>query len=95
MPEGYNVLFFINVLNAFKFALALIFLIMCFILEIGVNLRSDSYIKYSFENTISTLEEQIRVGFTTTDKTGMIFGISSYSGEYLNLMMSTSGKIAV
>ncbi|KAG8190720.1 hypothetical protein JTE90_024856 [Oedothorax gibbosus] len=61
--------------------------------EIGVNLRSDNYIRYNFENTISTLEEYIRVGFTTTDKTGMIFGMSSYSGEYLNLMMSTSGNL--
>lgn len=60
--------------------------------EIGVNLRSDNYIRYNFENTISTLEEYIRVGFTTTDKTGMIIGMSSYSEEYLNLMMSTSGE---
>ncbi|GFU06145.1 neurexin-4 [Trichonephila clavipes] len=61
--------------------------------EIGVNLRSDSYIRYNFENSISTLEEYIRVGFTTTDKTGMIVGMSSYSEEYLNLMMSTSGHL--
>ncbi|XP_042898016.1 neurexin-4 isoform X2 [Parasteatoda tepidariorum] len=61
--------------------------------EIGVNLRSDYYIRYNFDNRISTLEEYIRVGFTTTDKTGMIVGVSSFSGEYLNLMMSTSGHL--
>lgn len=62
------------------------------LVEIGVNLQSDNYIRYNFENTISTLEEYIRVGFTTFHKTGMIIGISSYSDEYLNLMLSTSGK---
>lgn len=61
--------------------------------EIGVNLRSDSYVRYDFETTVSTLEEFIRVGFTTTEHQGMIFGMSSKSGEYLNLMMSTSGHL--
>lgn len=61
--------------------------------EIGVNLHSDQYIRYDFENSISTLEEYIRVGFTTTEKTGMILGISSETGEYLNLMMSASGNL--
>ncbi|XP_067118994.1 neurexin-4 isoform X3 [Centruroides vittatus] len=61
--------------------------------EIGVTLHSDQYIRYDFENSISTLEEYIRVGFTTTDKTGMILGISSTTGEYLNLMMSASGHL--
>lgn len=60
--------------------------------EIGVNLRSDYYIKYDFETTISTLEEFIRVGFTTTEHRGLIFGMSSYNGEYLNLLMSSSGQ---
>ncbi|KFM64432.1 Neurexin-4, partial [Stegodyphus mimosarum] len=61
--------------------------------EIGVNLQTSDFIRYTFENSISTLEEYIRVGFTTTDKTGMIVGISSYSEEYFNLMMSTSGYL--
>lgn len=61
--------------------------------EIGVNLLTDNYIRYDFETTISTLGEYIRVGFTTTDKSGMIIGISTYSEEYLNLMMSTSGHL--
>lgn len=61
--------------------------------EIGVNLRSDYYIKYDFETTISTLEEYIRVGFTTTEHRGLIFGMSSFSGEYLNLLMSSSGSL--
>ncbi|XP_064472302.1 neurexin-4-like isoform X2 [Ornithodoros turicata] len=61
--------------------------------EIGVNLRSDYYVRYDFETTLSTLEEYIRVGFTTTEHHGMIFGVSSRTGEYLNLMMSTSGHL--
>lgn len=61
--------------------------------EIGVNLRSDNYIRYDFETSISTLEEYIRVGFTTTEHRGLIFGISSRSGEYLNLLMSSSGHL--
>lgn len=61
--------------------------------EIGVNLRSDYYVRYDFETTLSTLEEYIRVGFTTTEHHGMIFGMSSRTGEYLNLMMSTSGHL--
>ncbi len=60
--------------------------------EIGVNLRSDYYIKYDLETIISTKDEFIRVGFTTTEHHGLIFGMSSYSNEYLNLLMSTSGK---
>ena len=61
--------------------------------EIGVNLRSDNYIKYDFETSISTLEEFIQVGFTTTEHKGLIFGVSSHSGEYLSLVMSTSGHL--
>lgn len=61
--------------------------------EIGVNLRSDNYIRYDFETTISTLEEHIRVGFTTTEHRGLILGVSSFSGEYLSLVMSTSGHL--
>ncbi|XP_027198540.2 neurexin-4 isoform X2 [Dermatophagoides pteronyssinus] len=61
--------------------------------EIGVSLRSDYYIRYDFETTISTMEEYIRVGFTTTEHRGLIYGISSYTGEYLNLLMSSSGHL--
>ncbi|UYV79517.1 CNTNAP1 [Cordylochernes scorpioides] len=61
--------------------------------EIGVNLGLDTYIRYDFEEEISTLEEYIRVQFITTDRTGMILGVSSKSGEYFNLMMSTSGHL--
>ncbi|KAJ6223266.1 hypothetical protein RDWZM_001811 [Blomia tropicalis] len=61
--------------------------------EIGVNLRSDYYIKYDFESILSTLEEYIRVGFTTTEHRGLILGMTAYSGEYLNLLMSTSGNL--
>ena len=61
--------------------------------EIGVTLRSDNYIKYDFEERISTIEERIRVGFTTTEHKGLIIGISSESNEYLNLVMSTSGNL--
>ena len=61
--------------------------------EIGVNLQSDNYIRYDFETSISTLEEDIRVGFTTTEHRGLILGVSSYSGEYLSLVMSTSGHL--
>jgi len=61
--------------------------------EIGVTLRSDNYIKYDFEEKISTLEERIRVGFTTTEHKGLIIGVTSETGEYLNLVMSTSGNL--
>ncbi|KAF7493590.1 Neurexin-4 [Sarcoptes scabiei] len=61
--------------------------------EIGVNLRSDYYIRYDFETSISTMEEYIRIGFTTTEHRGLILGISSYSGEYLNLLVSSSGHL--
>ena len=61
--------------------------------EIGVNLRSDNYIKYDFETSVSTLEEFIQVGFTTTEHKGLILGVSSHTGEYLSLVMSTSGHL--
>lgn len=61
--------------------------------DIGVNLRSDYYIRYDFETIISTLEEFIRVGFTTTEHKGLIFGMTAFSNEYLNLLMSTSGHL--
>ncbi|XP_076366495.1 neurexin-4 isoform X2 [Tachypleus tridentatus] len=61
--------------------------------EIGVNLRAEDYIRYDFETTISTLEEYIRVQFTTTEHHGLIVGVSSFTEEYLSLVMSTSGHL--
>lgn len=61
--------------------------------EIGVNLRSDNYIRYDFDTSLSTVEETIRVGFTTNDHKGLLLGVTSNTGEYLNLLMSTSGHL--
>lgn len=61
--------------------------------EIGVNLRSENYIRYDFDATISTRAEKIVVGFTTIEQKGLILGITSYSGEYMNLLMSSSGYL--
>lgn len=61
--------------------------------EIGANLRSDNYIRYDFDTSLSTVEENIRVGFTTTEHRGLIIGVTSHTGEYLNLLMSTSGHL--
>ena len=69
---------------------------LCRFVEIGVNLRSEYMIKYDFDGTYkSTIAEKIRVAFTTTDQKGMLVGLSSYTGEYLNLMMSNSGEIYI
>lgn len=61
--------------------------------EIGANLRSDNFIRYDFDTSLSTVEENIRVGFITTEHRGLIIGITSHTGEYLNLLMSTSGHL--
>lgn len=66
---------------------------LCFV-EIGVNLRSSSSIKYDFLGSWrSTIAESIRVGFTTTNPKGFLLGFSSnISGEYLTIMVSNSGN---
>lgn len=61
--------------------------------EIGANLRSDNYIRYDFDTSLSTVEENIRVGFTTTEHRGLVIGVTSHTGEYLNLLMSNSGHL--
>lgn len=65
-----------------------------FFIEIGVNLRASSIIKYDFEGSFrSTIAENIRVGFTTTNPKGFLLGFSSnITGEYLTIMVSNSGK---
>jgi contactin associated protein-like 2 len=65
--------------------------------EIGVNLRSDSMIKYDFLGSWrSTIKESIRVGFTTTNPKGFLLGFSSnITGEYLTIMVSNSGEFFV
>lgn len=66
-------------------------------LEIGVNLRPNSIIKYDFLGSWrSTINEKIRVGFTTTNPKGFLLGFfSNISGEYLTLMVSNSGHLRV
>lgn len=63
--------------------------------EIGVNLRSDSIIKYDFLGSWrSTISENIRVGFTTTNQKGFLLGFSSnITGEYLTILVSNSGAL--
>lgn len=65
--------------------------------EIGVNLRRNSMIKYEFSGSWrSTIKENIRVGFTTTDPKGFLLGLSSnVSGEYMTIMISNSGHLRV
>ncbi|CAK1542832.1 unnamed protein product [Leptosia nina] len=65
--------------------------------EIGVNLRPNSMVKYDFLGSWrSTINEKIRVGFTTTNPKGFLLGFySNISGEYLTLMVSNSGSLRV
>lgn len=65
--------------------------------EIGVNMRPESIIKYDFMGSWrSTIAENIRVGFTTTNPKGFLLGFSSnISGEYLTIMISNSGHLRV
>ncbi|XP_055376798.1 neurexin-4 isoform X1 [Condylostylus longicornis] len=65
--------------------------------EIGVNLRSNSIIRYDFEGSFrSTITENIRVGFTTTNQKGFLLGFSSnITGEYLTILVSNSGHLRV
>ena len=63
--------------------------------EIGVNMKSESMIKYDFRGRYkSTLIQRIHVGFTTTDPKGFLLGLySDISREFLTLMVSNSGHI--
>ncbi|XP_065156246.1 neurexin-4 isoform X1 [Atheta coriaria] len=65
--------------------------------EIGVNLRQSSLIKYDFMGSWrSTISENIRVGFTTTNPKGFLLGFSSnITGEYLTIMISNSGHLRI
>ncbi|CAH2105201.1 unnamed protein product [Euphydryas editha] len=65
--------------------------------EIGVNLRPNVMVKYDFLGSWrSTINEKIRVGFTTTNPKGFLLGFySNISGEYLTLMVSNSGHLRV
>lgn len=65
--------------------------------EIRVNLRSNSIIKCEFEGSFrSTIAENIRVGFTTTNPKGFLLGsFSNISGEYMTIMVSNSGYLRV
>ncbi|KAI4501924.1 hypothetical protein M0802_003259 [Mischocyttarus mexicanus] len=65
--------------------------------EIGVNMRSNSMIKYDFMGSWrSTISEKIRVGFTTTNPKGFLLGLfSNVSGEYMTIMISNSGHLRV
>ncbi|XP_014245346.1 neurexin-4 isoform X1 [Cimex lectularius] len=65
--------------------------------EIGVNLRSNSMVKYDFMGSWrSTLAESIRVGFTTTNPKGFLLGMfSSLTSEYMTISVSNSGHLRV
>ncbi|XP_059490529.1 neurexin-4 isoform X2 [Neocloeon triangulifer] len=65
--------------------------------EIGVNLRSNSYVKYDFMGSWrSTISEKIRVGFTTTNPKGFLLGFfSNITGEYMTIAVSNSGHLRV
>jgi hypothetical protein len=63
--------------------------------EIGVNMQSNSLVRYDFIGTYkSTIAEKLRVGFTTTEPKGFLVGIfSNMTGEYLTLLVSNSGHL--
>ncbi|CAL8121658.1 unnamed protein product [Orchesella dallaii] len=63
--------------------------------EIGINLQSNSLVKYEFRGSYkSTIAEKFRVGFTTTEPRGFLLGVfSNKTGEYLTLMVSNSGHL--
>ncbi|KAL4092111.1 hypothetical protein QTP88_026673 [Uroleucon formosanum] len=65
--------------------------------EIGVNLKANSMIRYDFEGIWrSTISENIRVGFTTTNPKGFLLGLfSNISKEYMTIMVSNSGHLRV
>lgn len=56
-------------------------------------MRASSIIKYDFMgNWRSTIAENIRVGFTTTNPKGFLLGFfSNITKEYLTIMISNSG----
>lgn len=87
----------IFILSQRDFIFILIFHFLCHEIEIGVNLRSSSSVKYDFLGSWrSTIAENIRVGFTTTNPHGFLLGFSSnISGEYLTIMISNSGHLRV
>ncbi|CAG0892829.1 unnamed protein product [Cyprideis torosa] len=65
--------------------------------EIGINMQPDNMVKYTFEGSYkSTIAENIRVGFTTTDPKGFLIGLySPQTLEYLTLMVSNSGHLRI
>lgn len=56
---------------------------------------TDTMVKYELPGTYkSTIAEDIRVGFTTTDPRGFLVALySNITGEYLTLAVSNSGII--
>ncbi|XP_043664145.1 neurexin-4 isoform X6 [Vespula pensylvanica] len=84
----YKYIYLTIIVNAFFFT--------C-VSEIGVNMRSNSMIKYDFMGSWrSTISEKIRVGFTTTNPKGFLLGLfSNISGEYMTIMVSNSGHLRV
>ncbi|CAH1134406.1 unnamed protein product [Ceutorhynchus assimilis] len=65
--------------------------------EIGVNMKSNSAVKYTFDGSWrSTIAEHIRVGFTTTNPKGFLLGFfSNITREYLTIMVSNSGHLRI
>jgi len=63
--------------------------------EIGVNMQANSMVKYDFYGSYkSTISENIRVGFTTTQPQGFLIGaFSNITNEYMTLMVSNSGNL--
>lgn len=60
-------------------------------------MRSNSALKYDFLGSWrSTIAENIRIGFTTTNPQGFLLHLASnISGEYLTIMISNSGHLRV
>ncbi|KAK0157552.1 hypothetical protein PV328_011281 [Microctonus aethiopoides] len=65
--------------------------------EIGVNMQQNSIIRYDFVGSYrSTISENIRIGFTTTNPKGFLLGLfSNVSGEYMTIMVSNNGYLRV
>ncbi|KAL1514303.1 hypothetical protein ABEB36_003581 [Hypothenemus hampei] len=65
--------------------------------EIGVNMKASSAVKYTFDGSWrSTINEHIRVGFTTTNPKGFLLGFfSNITREYLTVIISNSGHLRI
>ncbi|XP_055330929.1 neurexin-4-like [Paramacrobiotus metropolitanus] len=64
--------------------------------EIGAHFRTEDQVEYHFtNNSISTVEEHIHVGFVTTEPRGLLMQIVGAHNEYISVEISNAGTIRV